>query len=95
MYDILILYLMEKFDQKSEEIKNVDLTFFFFFLSSFIGFTHSFHFLLTCSNIGENQIIHIKNFKFINIFFNDNQSKKSLIKKWSIEFSPHYYNQCL
>lgn len=59
---------MEKFDQENEKIKNVDLAFFFFFLSSFIGFTHSFFFLLTCSNIGESQIILIKNFKFINIF---------------------------
>lgn len=65
---ILILYFMEKFDQKSEKIKNVDLAFFFFFLSSFTGFTHSFFFLLTCSNIDESQIILIKNFKFINIF---------------------------
>lgn len=58
----------KKLDQKDKKVKNNDLSFLFFFLSSFVGFLHSFFFLLACSDIGNNQIILIKNFGFINIF---------------------------
>lgn len=61
---------MEKIDRKNERLKNIDLAFFFFFLSSIIGITHGLIFLLICSNIGNNQIILIKNFKFINTICN-------------------------
>ena len=70
MYVILILILVKKFNQKSEKIKYIDLSFFFFFLSSFIAFVHSFLFLLTCSDIGGNQLFLAKIFVFINIFCN-------------------------
>ena len=60
--------LVKKNNRKNEKIKYLDLSFFFFFLSSFIAFTHSFFFLLTCSNIGNNQMFFIKSFKFIDIF---------------------------
>lgn len=70
MYVILILIfvLVKRNNQKNGKIKYIDLSFFFFFLSSFAAFVLSFLFLLACSDIGNNQVSFVKTFVFINIF---------------------------